>query len=207
MASTITITCPECDKQMKASTEVLGKKIRCKGCGYVFPAKSGARSDAGASGKQASGKAKKGQPKKDEDDEEAKPYDITIEQLSRRCPQCANELEDEDAIVCLYCGYNTVTRTQSRMRKIRNVTGWDVFKHLLPGIGCVLAIMALIAFDLCYCLLIHKIDQDAWYAFLDSLGMKIWIVLPTIFMMYYAAKFAIRRLIYNYNPPEIEERL
>ena len=49
MATTIVVTCPECKKQMKASDELAGKKIRCKGCDNVFAVKvPGAKSSPAA---------------------------------------------------------------------------------------------------------------------------------------------------------------
>src|SRR5437762_3454300 len=38
MPATITVICPECDKEMKAPAEAEGKKIKCKGCGKTFVA-------------------------------------------------------------------------------------------------------------------------------------------------------------------------
>ena len=37
MATTFVIACPECSKQVRVSDEHIGKKIKCKGCGNVFP--------------------------------------------------------------------------------------------------------------------------------------------------------------------------
>jgi hypothetical protein len=224
MASTITITCPECDKQMKAPADILGKKIRCKACGFTFPARQGAEEEtlppprspgkqspakpAGKppAGKQATGKqAKAGKP--EDDDEDASPYTFTEDKLSNRCPNCANAMDSEDAVICLFCGYNTVTRTQARTRKVRNITGFDVFLWLLPGIACVLAVIGLITGDILYCIYINEwIDENAWYFFIGSLGMKIWLVVPTIYMMYLATRFAVKRLIFEHRPPEVEER-
>ena len=36
MATPLVASCPECRKQIKASDELAGKKVRCKGCGHVF---------------------------------------------------------------------------------------------------------------------------------------------------------------------------
>jgi hypothetical protein len=203
MASTITITCPECDKQMKVSAEVVGKKIRCKGCSAVFSVKAGAGAAAG--GKAAV--KKKAAPKKDEDEEEAKPYEVTEETFAPRCPQCANEMESKDAVICLHCGYNLLTREKWRMRKIREVTKWDVFVWWLPGILCALAAIGMITGDILYCALVTKETfGDVWYDFLGGLAVKMWIVIPTLFLIYYAIKFAIRRLVFNYTVPEVEER-
>src|SRR3954454_23403484 len=62
MASSITVTCPECDKQLKASSEVLGKKIRCKACGATFVGR--AAKEAPAKGAPAKGASAKGAPAK-----------------------------------------------------------------------------------------------------------------------------------------------
>jgi hypothetical protein len=221
MASTITITCPECDKQMKVPAEILGKKIRCKACGFTFPAREGAEEDtlpparpSGKGGKPAAkppaGKKPPAKPAKkgDEDeDEDANPYTFTEEKLSNRCPNCANALESEDAVLCLVCGYNTQTRTQARTRKVRHISGFDVFLWLLPGIASVLAIIARIAGDIVFCLYASEwVDENAWYSFVTGLGAKIWLVVPTLFIMFVLAKFAVKRLIQENRPPEVEER-
>jgi hypothetical protein len=211
MASTITITCPECEKEMKVSADVIGKKIRCKGCSAVFPAKAaqgGGKSAAPAGAKAAAAK-KKPAPKKDDDDEEAKPYTVTEETFAPRCPQCANEMESREAIICLFCGYNLDTREKARMRKIRDVTKWDVFVWWLPGIACALAVITMITGDILYCALVNRdtFGQEVWYDFLGGLICKMWTVIPSIFLIYYAAKFAIRRLVFNYTVPEVEERI
>jgi predicted Zn finger-like uncharacterized protein len=203
MASTITIKCPECEKQMKISAEVIGKKIRCKGCGTVFAAKAAAAATAAKAGAK-----KKPPPKTDDDEEEAKPYGITEETFVPRCHQCANEMESKEAVICLFCGYNLLTREKTRMRKIREVTGWDKFKWWLPGIACALAAISMITGDIIYCVFINDwLDPDAWYSFLGHLGIKMWIVIPSIFLIYYSTKFAIRRLVFNYTVPEVEERM
>jgi hypothetical protein len=207
MASTITITCPECDKQMKAPADVLGKKIRCKSCGNVFPASAGAAPVPAKAPAKAPAK-KAPASKKPDDDEDASPYGITEDKLSYRCPHCANAFESEDAVQCLVCGYNTVTRTQAQIRKVRDITGGDVFTWLLPGILCVIAVLCLLTFDILYCVLLNEesIDKEAWYGFVASLGIKIWLVVISMFFMFYAGKFAVKRLILNNRPPEIEEK-
>src|SRR5262245_19615584 len=182
MAGTITITCPECTKQLKAPPEVAGKKIRCKSCGATFVAK-------GATGKAAPAK------KDDDDDEIARdPYGMVEVDLSYRCPNCANKMLDDDAIICVHCGYNTVTREKATTRKVRDVTGGDVALWLLPGIVCAIGVVSLITFDVLYCVMIEDwVDKDAWYSFLDSMGAKIWIVIVSLFFIWLMGKFAFKR--------------
>src|SRR5262249_12001216 len=48
-------------------------------------------------------------PHQDDEDEgiHANPYGVTTLDLTPRCPHCANEMVSEEAIICVYCGYNT----------------------------------------------------------------------------------------------------
>src|SRR5262245_55958990 len=131
MADMITIICPECEKSIKAPESVVGKKIRCKGCGEIFTAKAPKSRGKPKPGKS---KAKKG----DEEDEGEGAYGITEEYLGARCPDCTEKMGEGD-IICLNCGYNTVTRMKPQPRKVRETTGGDVFLWLLPGILCALA--------------------------------------------------------------------
>jgi hypothetical protein len=198
MANTITIICPECEKSLKAPPEIVGKKIRCKGCGHTFAAR------APQSGK-AAGKA--GRRAGKEEEEEAGAYGMREEYLGPRCPDCANEMQ-EGEIICLHCGYNTQSRQKLPRRKVRETTGGDIFLWLLPGILCALVVVILITADLLYIFLIDReMFQEAWYDFIGGKGMKIWISIVLIFIMYLAGKFAVKRLIFHNTPPEIEEKL
>lgn len=215
MAAPIMIACPECQKELKVPPEVAGKKIRCKGCGHIFVAK--AMSAKSAPAKAAPGKAPPAKaadkpkpaakPHLDDDDEDANPYGVTDLDLAPRCPNCANEMESAEAIICLFCGYNTQTREQARTRKTHDVTGGDQFVWLLPGILCVLGIIAWIVLDIVYCLKIDDwVDLDSWWGTaLASGAIKLWLVITSLFFIYYLGKFAVKRLIFNPNPPEVEK--
>jgi hypothetical protein len=48
MATTFVIACPDCAKQVKVSDEHVGKRIKCKGCGTVYPVKAPEESAAPA---------------------------------------------------------------------------------------------------------------------------------------------------------------
>src|SRR5262249_59779563 len=85
MAETITIICPECEKSIKAPAEVVGKKIRCKGCGETFTARAPKESPKGIkTAKDAKAKDKdKPAKKKPEggDEDEGGAYGIKEEYL------------------------------------------------------------------------------------------------------------------------------
>jgi hypothetical protein len=200
MASTITIICPECEKSIKAPEDVVGKKIRCKGCGETFTAKAPKSAKPKPAAKQPA-KAKSGE------EEEEGAYGLTEEYLGARCPECANPMEDDD-VVCLECGYSTVTRQKPKPRKVAETTGGDVFLWLLPGILCVLLIIFLIAITLTYILAIDEETYGAeeWYSFLGGKGVKVWLTVMNLFFSFLAGRFAVKRLILDNQPPEIEEK-
>ncbi len=196
MANTITIICPECEKSLKAPPEVVGKKIRCKGCGHTFAARA---PQAGKPGKPAA--------KKKPDEEEEGAYGVTEEYLGPRCPDCANAMEEGD-IICLHCGYNTVTRQKVRPRKVRETTGGDVFFWLLPGILCALGVILLITADMLYIFLIDKdMFEEAWYDFIGGKMLKMWTSIGLLFIIFFLGRFAVKRLIFDNKPPEVEEKM
>jgi len=217
MATTILIVCPECGKQIKAPDNVIGKKVRCKFCQASFVASKGSgKPPAGKPAKPAAGKAAKppaGKPAKpskpavDDDEEDENPYGMREVSLSARCPHCANEMEDEDAIICLNCGYNTRTRELGKVVKTYDNTAGDQFMWLLPGIVCILVIIGTIIFDIWYLMKIEDVvDMDAWWgALLAHGGIKLWVVIMSLFIIFFTGRFAIKRLIIHYSKPEVEK--
>jgi len=215
MASTITITCPECDKQLKASSEVLGKKIRCKGCGATFSARAAAgdaappkkpsKKDKEEKAKGGGKSAEKAKKPSDEGEDE-NPYGVTEEYLGRRCPDCANAMDEED-VICLHCGYNTTTRQKARTRKVVDITGGDVFMWLLPGILCAIGAITVITLDALYVFMVGEgtvVDPDSWIPDPGKIQPKIYATLIALFIAYKLGYFAVMRLIVHNKPPEVE---
>ena len=222
MATTILIVCPKCGKQIKAPDNVLGKRVRCKFCQAAFVATQGAaKAPAGKPAKPPTGKPAKppaakpagSMPTKraveDDEDDDPNPYGVTDMDLAYRCPNCANEMESEDAVVCLTCGYNTQTRERVKTRKVHDLTGGQHFLWLLPGIACTLVVLAIIGFNVWYLLKIDVLvswENDPFYLGMWTIsGIKLWIVLISLFFIWLAGKFAVKRLILHPKPPEIEK--
>lgn len=147
-------------------------------------------------------------PKLKVDGEDDNPYGITASHDTARCPHCAKEMESEDAIICLNCGYNTQSRIHAQTRRVLEITFWDWCVWLGPGIGCVLAILILLGFDYWFDVMLHKTmwkDMDESIGTSSfSQGFRLWITAMTIWVMWKAARFAFRRLILNPRPPEVE---
>jgi hypothetical protein len=211
MANPIVITCPDCAKQIKAPPEAAGKKIRCKGCGCVFPVPEGETAAPAAKAKPAPAKpAAKPVVKRDDDDDEGpKQYGMKEEDTGvARCAFCAGELEP-GAVICLQCGYNTVTRRRHESKTTFDTTGGDRFMWLLPGIACVLGIAGLVTFDVFVLLNAKEWMKDSWFdnndgTFLVKPGiLPFYAILISCFIAYPLGRFAIKRLFINYTPPEV----
>jgi hypothetical protein len=169
------------------------------------PAKSGAEKPTA---KAAPAPAK---PPADDDEEETNsdPYGVRDADLSARCPYCANAMPSEDAIICLECGYNTRTRLRIETKKIYNTTGLDWTLWLAPGILCVIFVIGMSVADILYWVNANDWigENDPWYLYMWRMFFfKLWSGVFTVFLMYLATKFAIRRLIFNPRPPEYEKK-
>lgn len=220
MASSIIITCPECEKQLKASSDVLGKKIRCKGCGATFVGR--AAKDAAPAKKDV---AKKAPAKKEVAKEDAKPaakapapaddndmtaYGVTHEYIGRRCPNCTLPMNEEQ-VVCIECGYNTTTRDRIRRVKVNDITTGDIFVWQLPAYLYILLSLVLVTLWLLFVFLVSEAtfaDQgiETWYDFLGGKALKIYSGLISLFIIYLCIRFAVKRLAYEPRPPEQEDK-
>src|SRR5262245_10666903 len=169
MGTTIVISCPECKKQIKAPSELQGKRIKCKACGSIFEvraasAKTNPAAKPAPTAKAASGlrpepePAKPTQPEHEEDDRN--PYRLTTVDLTPRCPFCANEMESEEAVICIHCGYNTQTRSRVQSKVTIETTGADYFQWWLPAILSIVFIFVLIGFDVFYVFFFPAMVKD-----------------------------------------------
>lgn len=226
MATTILIVCPKCGKQVKAPENVLGKKVRCKFCQATFVASTGGGKTAPArppaeprdekkppAGKGASkppadqGASKPDRFRLDDDDDDPNPYILQDVSLAPRCPFCANEVE-EGQVICLHCGYNMRTREMAKTRKVYDQTFKDYFFWLLPGIACALSVFSLIGFNAWYLAKINDLvdENSSFFVWIWSVGgIKLWVVIMSIGLVWLAGKFAVKRLIFHPRPPEIEK--
>jgi hypothetical protein len=218
MASTIAISCPKCEKAIKAPAELAGKKIRCKECQHVFTI-PGAAAKAGDKAAKPAKAAKAAKPAKGSplvgagavEDADTDPYDVTDHSFLPRCPYCAKELDSEDQVVCRNCGYNRRTRERIKTEKTLAPTAGEWIVHLLPGILCaiwVLLTLAGLAFTW-----INREEHMIDYAKANggdptinpySQGVALWESVISLGIAFFAARFAVKRLILHPRPPEKE---
>lgn len=187
------VSCPECHKQIKAKPELQGKKVRCKGCGHIFVI------PAGSEAKPATTAAAT---------DELESYGIAADKDEGvpRCPHCAKELASAEAVICLHCGYNMQTRQRVATVKVEETTAGDRMMWLLPGFLCLAGIALLIGFDLFYCLVLPRLAAKKDWEFITYGGIRLWVVIISIFVMLMLGRFAFRRLIREPTPPEQERR-
>ena len=217
-AESTVITCPECKKKFKGKLDLEGKKIRCPFCEKAFVVKL----DAAAKAKAAAAKEEKDKAEKekaavqaaeapkpnllDDDDEGSNPYAAAEQDLTPRCPNCANPLESKDAVICLYCGYNTLTREVGRTERLMGHTFGQHFVWLLPGMLCMLGIFVIIIGLLYHCLVLPgTFDPDSALRFLDHESMRLWPILMSLSVLWSLGMFAYSRLILHPKPPKVEK--
>ena len=170
MAETINTNCPTCGKSFNVPTQYAGKTIRCKECQNTFkvPAASSAARKRSVRSPQPPSRRKaiaveeetdlipfkeeeppaKPQGYQDDDDleDDDNPYGlITAGEEIARCPFCAAELDPPDTKVCLNCGYDMLQRRRRETLAVYETTQADYFIHWLPGIACVIIIIAVLA--------------------------------------------------------------
>lgn len=211
----IQIACPECSKKLTVTQELLGKKVRCKGCSKVFLAAQSPPATKPAPEKKggAAPPPTTDPAIADEDNPDfgKKPYGLTDTVLLPRCPNCATELLSENDVVCVYCGYNNRTRTIGKTKKTYDISGGDKFLWLLPGIICAVICTFLLVFNIVYLLKIDSwVEKEEnqpdppWYAFIAHASIKMWMVIISLGILWGLGKFAVQRLIFNNKPPEEE---
>jgi hypothetical protein len=214
MPSTIVVNCPDCDKEMKVPAELEGKKIRCKVCGETFvvraPRKAAKVAKKAEAPKvvrakpKAPAKPAKPAPSGHDDEEGSNPYGVTEESMAARCPHCAGEMESEDAIICLHCGYNTMTRERINPTMTIEHTPADWILWLLPAILCILLILGCIGCIVFLFVWLNDIIEaykNEWWAFAPR-SFQLWGTIFNLFLIFFAGRFAIKRLIFNPRPPE-----
>jgi DNA-directed RNA polymerase subunit RPC12/RpoP len=229
MPPTVVLRCPECDKQIQVPVTLEGKQIRCKDCGHTFkvrtdagaatgakpepkpvkkkePAKASAPAAVKAKAKSTPAEVKKAPDKKSEEEEDARnpnPYGVEALDQVPRCPHCAGDMEAGD-IICLHCGYNTVTRSRPVIIVAVEHTFLDWFLWLTPPILCVFVFFGFIGFIVfLFFFLTPIIDahKDDWWAFAPRI-FQLWGTIFSLFIMFFSMRFALKRFIFHPRPPE-----
>ncbi|HSQ55223.1 MAG TPA: hypothetical protein VLM40_05710 [Gemmata sp.] len=217
MAATAEIVCPECDENLRVPESVFGKRVKCKHCGHAFVVKKPAAKPAAKPADSPPALTPEEAKRKrllDDDDENIQIELIAGDDEIPRCPHCAKELDPPDAVVCVNCGFNNVTRAAASTKKVWAPSAEDWIMHLLPGILAASICIGLIVWNIiCYMNMREWmtgsfLDQDE----LDAAGRKKFYVAPGFFICLSVVfsilafipcvKLAFRRFYLEFRPPE-----
>ncbi len=218
MADALVVTCPECEKKFKPKSDVRGKKIKCPFCTspFVVP--------AGRNGKPSKAKAEAAKAAKDEpeakppepappappapqDDDEFNagdnPYGVKNVELVPRCLNCTHEMGTHD-IICLSCGYNTLTRQWGKTEKTYGNTTGRHLLYLLPAIGAAAFIVFAILFLIFYGTVAPYLLDGTFLWWLDSEAMRMWCAVIVLGWIFGGGAFCMKKFIEKPKPDEIE---
>src|SRR5207245_3911671 len=131
-----------CTKKFKSKEGLEGKRIKCPLCAtpFVVPAGGGDQAKGDGAGPKTKAPAATTATMKNQnvtwnpEDDNRDPYKLGEFDIRPRCPNCANLMESDEAVVCVFCGYNTQTRQWGQTVKTMSITGKQHLLHLLPGI-------------------------------------------------------------------------
>jgi hypothetical protein len=205
MADNAAITCPECKKRFKAKGDLTGKKIKCPLCAKPFVVPGAKPVEVAQADLGIGGSVPPGPPPPlgfaDEEPDDGIPYGVTELDIAPRCPHCANLMADEKAFICLFCGYNAMTREIGKTEKTISHTGGERFMHLLPGIASALTAFAFIVGMTYYSVVLPDVVYKTSFTFLDHESLRMWFTIIALSLIWGCGLFAYKRLIVHPTPP------
>jgi hypothetical protein len=197
------ITCPECQKKFKGKGNLQGKKIKCPLCTKVFvvPGEKQQVVQPAASAGEI-GPVSPPLTFAADDDGDAKAYGVTEVDIAPRCPNCAQLMADEKAFICLYCGYNSLTREVGKTEKTISHTMGERLLHLLPGIAVALTAFGFIVGITYFSLVLPDVVYKTKLAFMDHESLRMWFTIITLGIIWGCGTYSYKRLVVEPTPPE-----
>jgi DNA-directed RNA polymerase subunit RPC12/RpoP len=213
MAVITAIRCPECEKQFKPKAEVRGKKIKCPFCAHPFvaplpknPAKPKTAKEPAAKAKQTPEDSSPApvEPVRNEFDADPDPYGVKNQDLAPRCPYCAQELPSANAIICLHCGYNNLTREVGKTKKLIGLSFDRHLKYLLPALGAAAFSFFSVIFLLFYAIVSPSLVAGvAILQYSDHESLRMWCTVIFLMWIYFAGLFCFKKFIDQPKPDDI----
>jgi DNA-directed RNA polymerase subunit RPC12/RpoP len=224
MAVITAIRCPNCEKRFKPTTQVQGKKIKCPFCSQPFVAPSAkasktatkpeADNEAGIKAKSAAKPkpqpappvvAEAPKPVDNDLDADHNPYGVKDQDLTPRCPHCAKELESANSIICLHCGYNTLTREAGKTEKTFGLTFERHFMYLLPALGAATFAFFSVVFLIYYAVVSpYHVAGVPILSLTDHESLRMWTTVIFLAWIYAAGTFCFKKFIVKPKPDEIK---
>jgi hypothetical protein len=217
MAAIPPITCPSCQKKFKSKADLRGKRIRCPFCSesFIVPVdtpepdeddvielKAAAPKDEPAPSDEPAPIALA--PADGEEETGDNPYGITELDIAPRCPNCAHEMPSAEAVVCLNCGYNTLTREWGKTEKLLGVSVGRHTMHLLPGFLCLLCLIACMVDRIAYSVYWPFMVAGSWADWTDHESLRMWGTMIGLASIFPLGRFCYRRFIVKPTPDELK---
>ena len=132
------------------------------------------------------------------------PYGVKTQTLARLCPVCTKEMEDDNAIICLYCGYNTLTRQAGKVEKTIGITSQQHLIYLLPALGTAVFCCCAILFLLYFCLIYPYHVSNTFLEFTDHESVRLGLILSFLAIIWSGGMFCFKKFIENPKPDEVK---
>ncbi len=227
MADIPAVRCPACAKKFKTKADVRGKRIRCPFCteSFIVPVVEEETDDDDAPipiKGEASGPARdddtripmKGELKEEEEpialqpaatgEEGEDPYAVTHLDLAPRCPNCAHEMPSATAVVCLNCGYNTLTREWGKTEKTIGISFGRHMAYLLPGFLALFGLIAWGVLQLCFIILWPHWVAGTWMDFSDHESLRMWSTTVGMGLVFALGRYCYIRFMVKPLPEELK---
>lgn len=208
MAAGVVVSCGECKKRFKPKGDVQGKRIKCPYCkGSISVPKADVKAvpkkpEKPEAEMTAEEKAEKAKAEFDAQFDDKSAYDVQHIELVPRCPNCTFEMGPND-IICLNCGYNTLTREWGKTEKVVGLT-WDRhLKHLGPAIGAACFVFFSVIGMVYFAILLPYDVNGTMFRFLDHESMRMWGSVIFLLWLFGAGIFCVKKFIENPKPADI----
>ena len=203
-AAPTVITCPACKKRFKGKPELAGKKIKCPLCSepFVVPALE----EAVTAKEPTKEPAKMADSAATPYGQAAEAYGVEAVDTAARCPNCAQLMASEDAVICIFCGYNTLTREHGKTKKVVAATKMEHFLYLLPALSAAMMFGLVVLFILWFNLVVPDMvvgsSKTEWLA---HESIRMWSASGLMALMWGLGVYAFNTLAMKPKPPEIEK--
>jgi hypothetical protein len=222
----VVVTCPECEKRFKPKGDKQGKRIKCPFCEapFVVPmakqVKAKPDPKKAAKGKpeeetsiplemtpeeKAAAEAKAAEEKRaayNEEFDDKAAYDVHHIELVPRCPNCTAEMGPHD-IICLECGYNTLTREWGKTEKVIGLTLGRQLKYLAPALGAATFLLASVIGLVYFAILVPYDVGDGMLYWLNSEAIRMWGSVIFLGWLFGSGTYCIKYFIEKPKPDDI----
>ena len=209
MSAVVIIACSKCGKQYKVPDTTVGSTVRCKGCGGGFVAETAQKSAPTPTVATPAPTPAPNSANSDDDDEmDGKNYGVILEQDVLRCANCAKEMLNAKAIICVYCGFNSRTRTWNRTQKLVHKGLPDYLWWHFPAIAsAIVVLLSLITLVVYFWKVGSWADanpNDTLPWILNALFCRIYMTIMVAWITWKLGVYAFNRFVYFPHPPEEE---